>query len=235
MRRFFPVLAILAGLGILISCKHSEVKAAQSAQVSSKRISAPVRTGRASKKQDPYDRYLDDQKRNVTEPALARFAGECGVDLTLRKSKRAFNAGDKWFPTDDLSKPSDEDGTDFFSTFQVWSDGKRVLVESWDINGSEGEEMRALFCYVEGAPRVVESVAWDIPVVEGNGANAWGYSQRWKQDSTGKLLRSDAHFVNLFEVVIKRQELGTEAEESLNWTPNLGPLSELKLPASMLR
>lgn len=234
MRHFFPVLAILAGLGSSISCKHSEVKTTQSAQVPSRRVSAPVCLGKASKKLDPYDRYLDDQKRNVPEPALVRFAEECGVDLTLHKSKRASKEGDKWFPTDDLSKPSG-DGTDFFSTYQVWSDGTRVLVESWDIIGSEGEAYRALLCYVNGTPLAVESVAWDIPPFEGAGAEAWGYSQRWRQGSTGKLLKSDAHFVDLFEAAIQKPKLDTEAEESLKWTPYLGPLSDLKLPASMLR
>jgi hypothetical protein len=191
MKLWLPVLFLLTGRGRSISCKHPVQSTSKPDFGKVKSKAVPVQAGTPSKKADPFERYLADQKTNASGLALSRIAGDCEMDLSNLKSKRAMNVGDKWFPTDDLSKPSDEEGTDLFSAYQVWSDGPKVLVESWDITGSDGKETRVFYCFEDSAPREIETIAWSIPVFEdGSGPSAWGYAQRWQRDSTGRMQRT---------------------------------------------
>jgi hypothetical protein len=247
MKHWLTVLALLAGLGSLISCKQSVSSAAKpineqvkksSAPVQNYIPDAPVRIAIPSIKPDPYDRYLEDQKTDASGPALTRFASNCGVDVLHHKSKRAINVGDKWFQEEDLSKPSDdpEEATDFFLTYQVWSDGHRVLVESWNIIGSDGKETRDLYCFEDRLLREIEDIAWSFPPFEDeNGPSAWGYKQRWQRDTTGKMQRVTVEFVDGMERPIPKPKLDADDEKSLEWPLALNSLDDLKLPSVLLR
>ena len=78
-----------------------------------------------------------------------------------------------------------------------------------------------------------EAIDWNLPLV--GKEPGWGYSRRWSVDSSGKSVRTMAEFVDEFEHPIPRPRLDPDGEKSLNWIPPLGPLSELKLPQSLLR
>ena len=49
------------------------------------------------------------------------------------------------------------------------------------------------------------------------------------------VIGQSAEFVDEMERLIPKPKLDEDGEKSLHWIPLLGPLSELKLPPSMLR
>ena len=146
MRHWLPVLCVLLGLGILISCKHSEIKDVKSVQNATKQVSAPVRLGKPSEKLFPFDRYLDDQKTHWPEPALTRFAADCGVDTDAVKPRFAQNPSQNWILVKDLSKAMKDQGTDFYGTVAVWHIEGRVLVEQWGMELDTGDLSRQFIC-----------------------------------------------------------------------------------------
>ena len=95
MKRFLPVLAVLAWLGLSIS----------SAQVTQHR--------------DPFDRYLAAVRVHRPEPSLVRFADECGVKFEQREPKFAVSSAPEWSPVKDLAVGIKNLDSDNFSTAQA--------------------------------------------------------------------------------------------------------------------
>jgi hypothetical protein len=211
MKNLLPVLIVLAGLGSSFSL------------------------GQAVRDKDPFSRYKAGVKTRREETSLTNFATQCGVDVLHRQSKFAVTVGGGWSPVKDLAKGIYDTESDFFSTAQVWSQGKAVLVETWDISDTDGQETRTYSCYENGVSREVATISWSLPVVDDQGAIAWGFMRCWHRDSAGHMQRTTTHFVDEMERPIPKPKLDADEEKSLNWSPSLGPLNELKLPHSMLQ
>jgi hypothetical protein len=235
MKHWLPVLVLLAGLGILVSCKHSEVKATKPLQDASKKVSAPVRIGKPSRKQFPFDRYLEDQKNNWPEPALTRFANECGVDIDSIKPKYAQNPSQKWILVKDLSMALKDQETDFYGTVAVWHMQDRVLVEQWGMELDTGNLSRQFICLLNDRIKSAEGVDWSIPV-EGESASnpAYGYQQGWKVGADGKYENALRGFVDVYERPMKEPKLDAETRKDLDWRWTIFTWKDLKLPSSLL-
>jgi len=210
MKRLFPVLAVLAGLGSSISFTQ------------------------AKHQSDPFNMYLDGLKANQPEAVLVRFAGECGVDVSRIQPRYAIGAGSLLDPVKSLAKGLKQLETDFYSTAEVRRSRERVLVEIWANSDDVGSEVRYYECFLNGKLVQAEVVNWNVPVDKGD-PKAWGYSRRWERAENGELLRTKAEFVDGGERLIPKPRLDADSEKSLLWTPFLGSLDDWKLPQSALR
>jgi hypothetical protein len=234
MKRWLPVLALLAGLGCSISCKHLAPAASKTSEEPSKQVITPVQTESEAKTDDPFVRYLDDQKTNKLEPALKRFAGECGVDIHSIRPKYAVSAGDDWLSTKNLAEGLNSLDSDFYSVAEVWPERDQVLVETWANSDDVGSEVRVYRCFSNGKLLRAEAIDWNLPMEQPNDST-WGYARRWVTGKSGSMERTQAEFVDGMERPIPKPKLDADAEKSLNWSPPLGPLNELKLPPALLQ
>ena len=211
MKYCLPVLFVLAGLGSSISsvqAKHVHL------------IS------------DPFDRYIKESSTNLSEPALGRFAHECGVDVSNSQPKFAVNPGSKWMTVANLSKGLRSIESDFFSSAEVWHEGDQVVVEIWAISADVGSEVRVYRCFTKGELLRAEAIDWNIPLVKTD-VGTWGYSRRWERDTVTGMRRTEAEFVDEIERPIARPKLDAEGAQSLIWEPDLGPFADLKLPPAL--
>jgi hypothetical protein len=213
MKRYFPVLAVLLGLGSVIS----------SAQ-----------TARPVKNSDPFERYLASVKKQTPEDSLRRFAGECGVNTNRVQPKFAVSPGGSWTAVKNLAAGLRSLETDFYTTAQLWKDADRVLVVLWPNSDADGSEIRQYRCYVSGKLTQAKVIQWEIPMDPDYKGKTWGYARTWKCDAGGKLKQIKAGFVNGLEQTIIRPKLSAEEEKNLNWTVNQRSLTDLKFPARML-
>jgi hypothetical protein len=234
MKRWLTVLVLLAGLGSFISCKHPAPHPQKPAHEPSKQADRPVQTESAAKLDDPFVRYLDDQKSNRLESALKRFAGECGVDIYSIKPLFAVSAGGDWLPTKNLTEGLNSLESDFYSVAEVWPEEDRVLVEIWANSDDVGSEVRVYRCFSKGKLLRAESIDWNLPMEQPNDST-WGYARRWEAGKNGSMERTQVQFVDGMERPIPKPKLDADDEKSLNWMPSLGPLNELKLPPALLR
>jgi hypothetical protein len=214
MKRWLPGLALLAGLGCSIS--FAQTKSVQPFS-------------------DPFDRYLKGVKNNRPEPSLQRFAAECGVDLAVSQPRFAVNPGGGWMQVKNLAKGLYNLESDFYTSGEVWFQGRRVLVEIWPISSDVGSEIRVFRCFDEGKLLQAEAIDWTLPVYQDSKAISWGCSRRWERAANGRMQRTKVEFVDELEQPIPRPKLDADDVKELNWSPSLGPLSELKFPPSMLR
>jgi hypothetical protein len=236
MKNLLPVLALFAGLGSSISCKHSEIKDVKPVQNATKQVSAPVRLGKPSEKRFPFDRYLDDQKTHWPEPALTRFAADCGVDMDAVKPRYAQNPSQKWILVKDLSKAMKDQETDFYATVAVWHIEDRVLVERWWMELDTGDLSRQFICLRNNRIQSAEEIDWSIPV-EGESSSqlAWGYQQSWKLGADGKYENALRRFVDVYEQPMKEPKLDSETRNSLDWRLTIFTWKDLKLPSLLLQ
>jgi hypothetical protein len=211
MRKIFPALAVLLGLGSSVSFAQAQQQA------------------------DPFNRYLAGIKVNQPEVALVRFASECGVNVSNTSPRFAVGAGSSLTPVRNIAKGLGSLETDFYSTAEVWVGGDRVLLEFWANSDDVGSETRYLKCFSEGKLMQAEVIDWNVSVSQSPGIHAWGYSRRWERSTNGQLQRTKAEFVDEMERSIPRPMLDEEDKKSLLWIPPLGSIGELKLPQSMLR
>ncbi|HME57578.1 MAG TPA: hypothetical protein VKF63_04520 [Terracidiphilus sp.] len=211
MKRWLAILALLAGLGSSISF----------AQVASQK--------------DPFSRYMAGIKAGSQELSLNRFATECGVDVSKIQPQFAAGPGSSLTLVRDLAKGLRSLATDFYSTAEVWVEGERVLVEMWANSDDVGSEARYYKCFANRKLLQAEVIEWNVPVDQSPNVVSWGYSRRWERGASGRMQRTKAEFVDEMERPIPKPKLDEDGEKSLHWIPPLGPLSELKLPSSMLR
>jgi len=214
MRRCFPVLAILLELGSVIS-------------------SAQAKQGQ--KYSDPYERYLNGIETSHREPSLRRFASVCGIDVTRVKAKYAVTVGNDWQHVKNLRHGLKSLESDFYTTIEVWKSGSNVLVEMWPNSDDVGSEVRILNCFVVGELQLAETIQWNVPAMQNPEIKPWGYSRHWRRDARGGWKQADTAFVDEHEQVIPKPKLDADDEESLRWSPSFKPLSNLKLPQSMLQ
>jgi hypothetical protein len=157
------------------------------------------------------------------------------VDVSKIQPRFAIGPGSSLTPVKNLIKGLRSLDTDFYSTVEVWVEGDRVLVEFWANSDDVGSEVRYYKCFASGKLAQAEVVEWNVPVSQSPHVVSWGYSRRWERGANGRLQRTKAEFVDEMEKSISKPKLNEEDEKSLHWIPLLGPLSELKLPPSMLR
>jgi len=214
MKMLLPVLCLLLGLGSFISSAQS----------------APAR-----KFSDPFERYLKSVGTNHRELSLQRVAAECGVNIAQMKATYAVTPGDEWQPVTNLQKGLKSLDSDFYTTMEVWKSDNRVLAEMWPNSDDVGSEIRVLYCFNKGELQFAEAIQWNEPVVQNANIKPWGYSRRWQRMAQGNIQQIRAVFVDEYERVISKPKLDADDEESLRWSPPMGPLSDLKLPQKMLQ
>jgi hypothetical protein len=212
VKRILPVLALFAGLG------HS------------------ISSAQAPRHRDPWDRYLAAVRANRPEPSLVRFAAECGVGVEQSRAKFAVNPGSEWSPVRDIAQGVKSLDSDFFSTAQIWFGGNRVFVEIWALSLDVGSEARIYHCFVDRKEEQVLAVTWKLPLVKDSPEEiAWGYQQQWERATDGRMQRKQSGFVDEDLRPIRRPKLDDDAKKSLEWSPIMNTLDDLKLPAALLR
>jgi hypothetical protein len=214
MKKWLPVLVLLAGLGSSISSAQAK----------------PVRHF-----SDPFNRYLKDVKNGLPETSMQRFSTECGVDPLSILPRFAVGPGSSLTLVKNLARGLRSIETDFYSTAEVWVEGDRVLVELWTNSEDVGSEVRYYKCFAGQKLHQAEVIEWNVPVFQSPDLIPWGYSRRWERSANGGMQRTKAEFVDEMEKTIPKPKLDKEDEESLRWIPLLGPLNELKLSPSLLR
>jgi hypothetical protein len=191
--------------------------------------------GQASEQKDPFSRYLAGIKTGTQELALSRFATGCGVDTSKARPQFAVGPGSSFTPAKNLAKGLRDLDSDFYSTAEVWVNGNRILVESWANSDDVGSEVRYYKCFANRKLLKAEVIEWNVPAFHSPHVVAWGYSRRWERDANGRMQRTKAEFVDVMERPIPKPKLDEEGKKALQLTPPLGPISDLNLPASMLR
>jgi hypothetical protein len=174
-------------------------------------------------------------KAGTPEPALQKFATGCNVDVSKILPRHAVGPGSSFTAVNDLAKGLRTLDTDFYLTVEVWAMESRVLVEMWANSDDVGSEVRYYECFVSQKLMQAEVIEWDVPVFQSPHVVPWGYSRRWERGENGRMQRTKAEFVDEMERPIPKPKLDSDGERYVSWTPSFRPLSELKLPPSMLR
>ncbi len=244
MKSMLPAMALLVSLGSILSCKqHTPAKQQDTSTVTrqmpaslSKPSVALKRAGAPSDATNPFDRYLADAKTNWPEPALARFANECGVNIDAAVPRFAQRPQEKWKFVSDLSHALDDQETDFYGTLEVWHEGDRVMAEEWGMELDTGDYYRIFSCLQNGKTIAAESVSWKLQVHDESSKNTgWGYVSKWKLGSDGKLAPATHGFLDLRENPISEPAMDADTKESLRQIGRVpGTWSEWKYPDRML-
>ncbi len=236
MKRLLSVLIVLAGLGILISCKHPSHSSPIPARNTSKQDSVPVQTDYASNQDDPFSRYLSALKAKKPEISLVRFANECGVDVNAVSPRFADLPENDWILVDDLAKGIHGIESDFFVTAEVWHIEDRVLVEIWEMQLDVQNENRTLYCISQSKITQMEFSDWMLPDVSADGKETpgWGYEQHLKVSADGKYERTFKRFEDFSNKPIAEPKMDQKTRNGLNWTPKVRIWKDLKLPEALL-
>ena len=208
MKMYFPVLAVLLGLG---------------SSISSAQIHPP---------KDPFDRYLAETTAGKREPAFVRFSQECGIDLGASSVRYATRPDNEWKRTRDLSNALDGLETDFFATVAVNTAGEKSLVEMWTMELDVGIESRTFYCLDNQKVTRIEATEWTLPVTDEEEKTnpGWGYKQLWNLAKSGKFQRTQHGFVDWFEIPMNDPSLDIETRKALDWEPKIHLQTDLKLP-----
>jgi hypothetical protein len=238
MKNLLPVLALLAGLGSSISCKHPSPSATPTPINSTvmKPINSPKRVGKPSTKLNPFDRYLANTKANWPEPALVRFAKECQVDQDATVPRYAQNPGEKWILVKDLTHAQEDQETDFYHTVAVWHIDDRIMTEEWGMELDTGDYYRLYYCLKRQRIILVDSVSWSIALDNDSSKDTgWGYEHRWKLETNGKFATVLHRFVDLQEKPIAHPTLDVETQKGLDEeSVGIHSWADLKLPDGLL-
>jgi hypothetical protein len=239
MKKRFPILALIAGFGILISCKQSsQAVTAQKASDSGKvvRVARP-RIGSPSSDPNPFDRYLANTNANWPEPPLLRVATECNVDLDSATRRFAQSPSEKWILVKDLSNALKDQETDFYATVEVWHESDKILVEQWGMELDTGDYFRRLTCLDHKRITLAEVVSWSIELDNDSSKDSgWGYEHRWKLRPDGKFVNIQQGFVDLHEQAMSAPKLDEETAKFLE-DESMGAKTwaDLELPDALLQ
>lgn len=238
MKRWLPVLALLAGLGSFISCKHPTTSIEHKPTSSTARTPAnPLkRIGKPSTELNPFNRYLSDAKANWPEPALVRFAKECQVDLDATAPRYAQNPGEKWVLVKDLTHVQEDQETDFYHTVAVWHVDDRIMAEEWGMELDTGDYYRLYYCLEREKIILVDSVSWSIVLDNDSSKDTgWGYEHRWKLGTNGKFETTLRRFVNLQERPSAAPKLDEDTQKVLDEEGvRMQTWADLKYPSELL-
>jgi len=222
MRRWLPILAVIAGLGSFISCKRAPEAQAKPAVELPKpsapapkspqpeTVPTPAETS-AANEVDPFTRYLTVENAHGHQPALTRFATECGIDLEAVKANYAQRPGDTWNIGPDLSKAKDDQETDFYGTVGVLHQSDLILVERWGMELDTGNYYRFLLCLNKKQITVAETASWSMAgFSDSPNDTSWGYERRWRLGQSGKLETELIRYIDLDEKPIPPPKLDAE-------------------------
>ncbi len=186
---------------------------------------------------DPFSRYLGFENSHRHEPALVRFAGACGIDLTSTNPRYAQRPGEAWKPVPNLSMTKDDLETDFYKTVAVWHRADLVLVEQWGMELDTGDYYRLFFCLNKKQITLAESVSWRMAgFSEGPDDITWGYEHRWKLAQSGRLETSLTQYVGLDEKPMRAPKLDAETLKSLKEEKmRMTTWADLELPGRLLQ
>ena len=213
MRHFFPVLAILAGLG-------SSISSAQGSSSSS-----------------PFDRYIQSTRAGHFEPALVRLAARCGFTLGQARVRFAERPGEVWKPVRRLPAARSDQQTDFFSTVAVWRTGNKAVVEIWWMNSEAGDETRTLYCLHDREILAGEEIQWASENENEDGSTdpGWAYEVRWNVEKKKLFKATHEGFVDRNERPTAKPKLANYAPKTFGLIPEMLKWSDLKLPDFLLQ
>jgi len=186
---------------------------------------------------NPLDWYLTELRANRPEPALVRFAKECGVDMKTARTRYAQMPYHKWKAVENLSNARNDQEIDLYSTVAVSSNRNRILVEQWDMDSESASESRLLICLEGQRIRLIEEIDWALPdESEPNVKPVWlGYEQRWKASKDGKYSTVLLRYVNDREQLVPALKPGSGVPLASNVFPKVNDWDDLKLPAELLQ
>ena len=239
MRRWLPVLAVLAGLGSLISCKQSPPIShlEQGSRVETVEPSPkPVSISSPSIEPDPFTRYFVNSRAGWPEQALVRFAAQCKLDIKVVRPHYAQRSGEGWIPVNGLSDPRSSQGKLAAWTVTVWHTDDRALVELWTVGADPGDYSRDLYCFNKRKVTFADQVSWKIDMHKTRVRDTtWGFEERWRVGPNGDDVSTLRQFVDPYERPTKipgvspysKDDVDNEGLEVLTW-------SDLILPDSLL-
>ena len=189
----------------------------------------------AQSQTDPFRRYLAIIKAASYEPAVEKFAGNCGLDLRTSSVRYADRPENKWIAVKSLAGALRGLETDFFATVAVWKKQDRVVIETWDMELDVGSESRVLYCLHSGVITSMQAIDWDLPVTDERGANmGWGFRQSWRLEAPKHLKAGPATYVDLHERPIRKPKFDGDMD-SRYWIPKNYVWSDLELPSELLQ
>jgi hypothetical protein len=178
---------------------------------------------------------MRDVKLHQHSTQVADFVTACGLSIkNVRPPRFALNVGE-WQPSQDLVKDLREASTDFFSTAEVYTDvHSSTVVILWALSFDVGSEQGTMLCYSpSGRLRFLHSTNWALPV--GPGSKEWIFDQRRDFNHDGKLIHKEEHFLNKKGTVVPKPKLDPDEEKNYDWVFAGTKLSDLKLPATLLK
>jgi hypothetical protein len=249
MKRWLPILAVLAGLGSFVSCKRRSPDAHVKPAVETLGPSIPAPKSpepetvtiaavtSAADQVDPFTGYLAVENAHGHQPARTRFAAECGIDLATAKANYAQRPGDTWNIVPNLSKAKDDLETDFYGTVAVLHQSVLILVERWGTELDAGDYYRLFFCLNKKQITLAESVSWRMAGFgESADDSTWGYEHRWKLAQSGRLDTSFTRYVDLDEKPMRAPKLDAETLKSLKEeTMGMKTWADLEQPNRLLQ
>ena len=215
MRRWLPILALLAGVGSSFSSAfpfHFEV---QDQGLKPTSFSSPT-----------------------TEAAAASLGRECGANLRGIPSLKAFSNGGDWAIVKDLAQAARSAESDFVNTAEAWKIGRAFVVQVAHSELDVGSESTDIYCF-DGAGKLeaLDSTTMQYPQGEGK---PWGIHARWKRRADGAFTRIRPNeFLDQNGKRAKRLKLDDEDRRFADsWGPNdpgILTIEDLKLPKELLR
>ena len=183
---------------------------------------------------NPFDRYLAAAKAHRTEPALARFAKTCGVNVAKVKPGYAERSGERWRLVKSFTRAPKSQGTDSYDTLALWQAGPRIVTEEWGLQTDSGEYYRTFTCLLGRRITSAESVSWNVPDEEDS--PGWGYEVRWELGAGGKFARTSTRFLDLNERPIAEPKLDEDTKKDLDEQDyEMRTWVDLEYPAALLQ
>jgi hypothetical protein len=213
MKRWLPVLVLLAGLGSSISFAQN-----------------PDNTS-------PFDRYIEVTRADRFEPALKRMADQCGVRLKQATVRFAERPDEVWKLVQRFPSARRDQTTDFFSTVAVWRSGNKAVIELWWMDSEAGEQTRTLFCLQNREMLAGEEIQWtsENQYDDGSTDPKWAYEVRWNVEQKKFFKATLEGFVDDMEKPVPKPVLSKNAPKTFGLIPQMFHWSDLKLPESLLQ
>jgi hypothetical protein len=182
---------------------------------------------------DPFSNYLKQVKEHKSSPAFSEFARQCGLRPSELRPIYGVSVGGRWERSADLAKAIYDTDSDFFSSAEVWVQGKSPrAVVFWSLSLDVGSEVRTMVC-LDGNSKLrdMRVTNWSIPVDGGQGG--WTHEQFETFDKTGKVISKRGYFVDSHGMHTAKPKLDQEDEGSFEWAPDPTVIS--KIQSDLLR
>jgi hypothetical protein len=210
MRRWFPILLMLLGIGNSFSFGQN------GSPKTSDRIPPHVQS---------------------TDKEIQAFAATCGLKIKRVQSRKAFSSGSGWEVATDLAKPATDVQSDFSNTAEVWRIGNSFVVRLSFSELDVGTEDTDMYCFDSvGKLQVLDQTMIVFPQTE---QPPWGLHRSWQRKLDGSFLITPAQFIDEGGKVIERPRLdedGRSIADSWRQSDSRSMTIEgLKLPKEMFQ